>query len=604
MGWWAARKQRRELAERQHRLNLTTAELECKMVEAQLRMQSQLANPFYGDKEFTKGMKSLLESEGDFPDRKRLLEGLDYFDSLVDPYDAYRGENGELWDQIASAMYGASEPFLGLLGFRNELELRMARNLSRTLCKENPWCHCILENLVNYIVGSQHTYQVAAKDGEQIPPAIIAKIQSCLDEWCKAVKWGKQQADCEKRQNMDGECIRRFFNTNTGLQVRFVEPWQLATPSSHTVATHAWGVEVDLEDAQTIKAYWIDGQAVNPADVDHRKRNVYLNVRRGIPTFYPIRYNLRRAENLLKNMGLVAQTQASIAFIRSHGSGTTSGQMGAFAASNASVSYTPSTTGIQRNFQRFRPATIIDKRANMDIGGFKDTIDAPAFVEVLQAELRTIAARINMPEFMVSADASNANYSSTMVAEGPSVRSFERWQSETEESDLPILHAALAWHSGRINPPFPPEALKGIEIIVGKPRITARDRLQETQANQILNAAGVMSTQTWSAKEDLDYQQEQANFEDHFDRFGGRPEFDLPYADDVMPQGATNGQAVSAGGQQTPGTPQSPEDNVPMKNMLDPGQDEVVDRPNKRHKAGLPVEMPDDLSRTTLQAIS
>ena len=48
---------------------------------------------------------------------------------------------------------------------------------------------------------------------------------------------------------------------------------------------------------------------------------------------------------------------------------------------------------------------------------------------MLQAELRAIAARLVMPEFMFTSDASNANYASTMVAEGPAVRMFERLQA-------------------------------------------------------------------------------------------------------------------------------------------------------------------------------
>lgn len=599
-------KDRRAARQRATRLQETQERLECMMLEAQLRMQAQAANPFFGDHEFNRSMRNMLESEGEFPDRKRLLEGLDYFDSLVDPYDAYRGDNGELWDQIASAMYGASEPFLGLLGFRNELELRMARNLSRTLCKENPWCKTILKNRANYIVGAQHTYQVNVRRGQQLQPNIVAAIQTYLDQWLRRNKWGETQRAVENRQDMDGECLLRFFNTPVGLEVRFVEPWQLATPPNHAVASHAWGVEVNLEDAQTVIAYWIDGDQVDPKDVDHRKRNVFPNVRRGVPTFYPIRYNLRRAENLLKNMGLVAQAQASIAWIRSHASGTTSSQIAAFQSSLADVQYQSATTGQTRSFQRFRPGTIIDKRANMDIGGLKDTIDAPAFVEVLQAELRAIGARVNMPEFMISGDASNANYSSTMVAEGPAVREFETGQNEAKESDLPILYRALEIAADRLNAPFPKEALKLTEIIVGLPRITTRNRLQDTQADQLLVTMGAMSTQTLCSRNDLDYDQEQGNIEDHFDRFGGRPEFDLPgYEPQTNGIAATNGHAVSAGGQQTPGTPQSPADDVPMSSYVNPqDQPGLDDASDRRKKLGLPLERPDDLSRTTLQSIS
>ena len=53
-------------------------------------------------------------------------------------------------------------------------------------------------------------------------------------------------------------------------------------------------------------------------------------------------------------------------------------------------------------------------------------IDAGRYVAVLQAELRAVASRLVMPEFMLSSDASNANYSSTMVAEGPAVKMFDR----------------------------------------------------------------------------------------------------------------------------------------------------------------------------------
>ena len=38
-------------------------------------------------------------------------------------------------------------------------------------------------------------------------------------------------------------------------------------------------------------------------------------------------------------------------------------------------------------------------------------IDAGRYVTVLQAELRAIASRLVMPEFMLTSDASNANYS-------------------------------------------------------------------------------------------------------------------------------------------------------------------------------------------------
>ena len=37
-----------------------------------------------------------------------------------------------------------------------------------------------------------------------------------------------------------------------------------------------------------------------------------------------------------------------------------------------------------------------------------------------------------MPEYMLSGDASNANFSSTMVAEGPAVKTFEEMQADLD----------------------------------------------------------------------------------------------------------------------------------------------------------------------------
>jgi hypothetical protein len=611
--WRQRRKRLRESRERQSQLEAHLSDLECTLMESQLRMANEIARPQLADAAFRKGMRSMLERNPEHPERKGLMESLDYFDSLVDPYDAFRGENGELWDQVAAANYGASEPYLGLLGFRNELELRMARNLSRIIAKENPWAKNIMENRVRYVLGDGHTYTVTPKNNAHIDPAIVSKIQEVLDAWCKKNKWARVQADVQKRQDMDGETFLRLFETNTGLALRFAEPWQVCTPADHIDPAHAWGIEVDVEDSQDIKAYWIDSRPENPDDVQHRKRNVYLNVRRGIPTFYPIRLNLRRAEQLLKNMGIVAAIQASVAWNRQWASGTTAGQIQNFAAANASVQY-QGGSGKVRNFERFRPGTMLDTKANVE---FKElgALDSPAFVTVLQAELRTIGACVNMPEFMVSGDASNANYSSTMVAEGPAVKTFEGLQAEQRDDDLPILYRALRSAASKINGPFPVEAIDAIEIIVGFPNIISRNRIQETQANQILFTSQIMSPQTWCSKEGLDYQQEQANFQDHFDNTGQRPGDWLNQpepnnsgmaGDDAIPP--TIGQPVQVGGQTRLNMP-APVDSggtpfqtggFPLNRVS--GQTPPIDNGPKARK-GQPVERADDLAFYNMNAM-
>ena len=133
-------------------------------------------------------------------------------------------------------------------------------------------------------------------------------------------------------------------------------------------------------------------------------------------------------------------------------------------------------------------------------------LDAGRYVTVLQAELRAIASRLVMPEFMLSSDASNANYSSTLVAEGPAVKMFERLQNETTEDDLELLRRVLekAVEAGRL----PPAALTAVDIQATAPTLAAHDRLRDAQADAILVKSGAMSPATMAMRHGLDPGQE------------------------------------------------------------------------------------------------
>ena len=100
-----------------------------------------------------------------------------------------------------------------------------------------------------------------------------------------------------------------------------------------------------------------------------------------------------------------------------------------------------------------------------------------------------------MPEFMLTSDASNANYSSTMVAEGPAVKMFDRLQHEMLGDDIELLWRVLAHAvaAGRL----PSEALRRVDIRGIPPTLAVRDRLKDAQADQILVRNGAMSVRRW-----------------------------------------------------------------------------------------------------------
>jgi capsid protein len=223
--------------------------------------------------------------------------------------------------------------------------------------------------------------------------------------------------------------------------------------------------------------------------------------------FYPVRKNLRRAEKLLRNMSVVAEIQSAIAIIRKHASGTRA-SVSQFVQDQADATVGGTASGKTTHFQRFAPGTILDAFAGTDYQFPAAAIDVSRYVAVLQAELRAIAARLVMPEFMLSSDASNASYASTMVAEGPAVRMFQRLQHEMIEDDLAVMWRVLngAVESGRL----PSESLTSITIQAVPPTLAVRDRLREAQADQILVRNKAMSVETMAMRHGLEGEKEQA----------------------------------------------------------------------------------------------
>jgi hypothetical protein len=103
---------------------------------------------------------------------------------------------------------------------------------------------------------------------------------------------------------------------------------------------------------------------------------------------------------------------------------------------------------------------------------------------------------------MLTSDASNANFASTMVAEGPAHKQFSRLQWEMIEEDMEILDMVLdaAVASGRIDATL----RESIEIDVEPPRLTTQDRNLEVDADTKLVQARIMSRHTAQIRQDLD----------------------------------------------------------------------------------------------------
>jgi capsid protein len=436
---------------------------------------------------------------------EQLLEAFDeLWNRFVDPGEALFDGDGR-WEPVGGEAAGGCQSGVP---FTSEAQLAEIRDQCRALAVSNEFAINGHENRVNYIVGSGHAYRAAARQGSKAEEGLVREVQAVLDAFVRVNRWHRRQQEIVRRRDRDGEVFLRFFGAEDGiLRVRFVEPGQVSSPKLLTSdATASFGIRTEREDVETVLAYAIDGQWVDAGEVQHRKANVDANVKRGLPLFYAVRKNLRRAEKLLRNMSVVAGIQSAIAIIRKHATGTRSG-LQQFVQGQAEA-IAGGQSGRPVPFQRFAPGTILDTFSGTDYEFPAATIDASRYVAVLQAELRAIAARLVMPEFMLTSDASNANYASTMVAEGPAVRMFQRLQHEMIEDDLDVMRRAVdaAIDAGRL----PAEARTEVELQAVPPSLAVRDRLKEARADEILVRAGAMSAETMAVRHGLDPDRERA----------------------------------------------------------------------------------------------
>jgi capsid protein len=442
----------------------------------------------------------------------RLLEAFDtLWDDFVDPRDAYSDPDGCWWLPVGGTCGGS--PQIGAGPF-TEQTLRQLRDQCRRLAATNEFAINGHENRISYIVGPGHSYRAAVCKGMDAPDDVPMQVQKLLDEFEHENRWQLRQQEIVRRFDRDGEAFLRFFVDSRGLtRVRFIEPDQIATPTElATDPAASFGIQVDPQDVETVLGYHVEGEFVSAADVQHRRANVDFNVKRGLPLYTPVRKNLRRAEKLLRNMSIVAEIQSAIALIRKHRGASRSG-IEQFVATGADATTTNGISGRTRHYSQYGPGTILDAPAGLEYDFPTRGLDASNFVTVLQAELRAIAARLVMPEFMFTSDASNANYSSTMVAEGPAMKMFERLQASMIEQDRAVMWRVVqnAVAAGRL----PHNVRDVVDIQIVPPSLHVRDPLRQAQVDRIAFDSGILSPQTWSQHMGLDYDQEQKNLAVH-----------------------------------------------------------------------------------------
>jgi hypothetical protein len=404
----------------------------------------------------------------------------------------------------------------------NEIELRQIRARSRVFAQTNPYAIGAGRNRTAYTVGSGHTYMVLPRDAEKAGERLLADCRRVLEDFRKRNKWSKRQKETVRRLDRDGERFLRLFadESRGELNVRFVEPLEVQNPPDRSTADGVYfGIEFQKGDRgfdiETPVNYFLvhigaQGESIGAREVvpaaqmQHLKANVDMTWPRGLPTWYALEGHLNDAVRTLKATGKIVEFRARIAMIRRHINGTKASVQAATNAVKADGK------GDSKTAAQYPYASIIDASDATEYDFPSGTAPVDKNVAAIQAELRACAAALAMPEYMLSGDASNANFSSTMVAEGPAVKTFEEMQADLILADIEIMEQQLqlAAQAGLITGAGAEDILDRVQIEAEPPIIKSENRLQEAQADQILCQAQVMSRETLAARHGLVYADE------------------------------------------------------------------------------------------------
>lgn len=409
--------------------------------------------------------------------------------------------------------------------FLTESQLTWLRRRLRALATSNEIGQAVLRNRQSYAIGKGFKYKVLPKR-PGVSPQTVRAAQLLVDTFCDYNALPQKESELLWRCDVEGEAFLRLFPRPNGLlEVRFTEPDAVKAPfGDNDSAENSFGIKTDKLDVATVRGYWIvtglpDEQPaprlVPPEQIVHIKSPETPSFsKRGLSPFFAVESNLRQAEDLLNSTVALAKNRAKIAMIRRmKGVSEAAARALLQTQSQDGATVTDPATGQQVSLEKYRYGSILTVADTTEIEFPSADIGASDHVAVYQMILRSVGALFCMPEYMISGDASNANYSSTMVAESPFVRSMERLQDYLADhlARRPYHPRSLIWrqlmHAAAIGM-LPKTIAQDVEIQVEPPTLIVRDVQKEAAVDQIYNGMGIKSKTTIALEQGLDPEKE------------------------------------------------------------------------------------------------
>lgn len=338
-----------------------------------------------------------------------------------------RSEGGA-WEILGSA-------YKGHVARDQQIMIAQARRFFRF----DPNGQAAIYGLVDYLMGRGLTITPKSKDPR------IWKLWRNF--WTSPDnQMGIRQFDMMKRVIRDGEFFLRFFTKSANgsltpfTKIRFMDPIDVRRgPVEGAAETDkmSQGITYDPNDAEKPLKYYM-AQRNNPAQYDEIDASDVLHVKfpvadmdqpRGESAIQAVMSLMTDYKQWLKNRIILNKLRTAIFAVRKIDaqSGTSVNQL------NQSLPTSARSGSGETRKVNIRPGTMYTPPPGVSIEMQSPNIQASDVKEDGRNIVLQMAAGTRLPEFMFG-DASNANYSSTMMAESPFVKHIHFLQSYFEET--------------------------------------------------------------------------------------------------------------------------------------------------------------------------
>lgn len=456
---------------------------------------------------------------------KRTRQLLENAQDWVTPYGDYldrlrrepvtTGGPASLWQRRGGRNYPV---------YQNETELAIFRAQARVLASTNGYVRGLRRGLTSYVVADL-TYRAVAKPGQNPPEELVTACQATIDEFIERTEWqGGELPSLEKEffwsSIEDGDALLHHVRLDEGLtEVRTVEPEQLTQPPNSDHREWSFGINTHPNDVQKPLAYYVvwgetanDGEEVSPDDLTHLRRNAKRGMKRGMTDLAFDTYDLfQLASRLCAAMGDGAAQQAAIVGIREHATATQA-QIEDWVDVQKDFDAPGRQGNSEPNEYRYRGRWEDVAKGLTYVNGPSAT-NGPIYTQILQALLRSAGVPWNAPEWLISGDASNNNFASSLVGESPFVRGVEGEQGILcptlrrtmfvvlrNRSEANRLYASGRYWSWA-------EIQRYIDVKVEAKSPETRNKIEEAQTAAIEIPLGVDSRQRYTQSKGRDWGQ-------------------------------------------------------------------------------------------------